>query len=1108
MPRLIALLLALFLAAALAGGAFAQINTASLTGVVLDGSNAAAAGAKVTAVNLATNVSQSVTTDGAGNYIFVSLPIGAYNISVELSGFKKATKENMRLEVAQKARVDFTLQIGQVTESVTIQSSAVLLTTQEATTGAVVENKLVSDLPLSARNWDDLLLTVAGVQGDRYTEEGGGTASGRTGNINVNGARSLQNNFVLDGGDNNSISTNVQELTTQVVRPSVEAIGEFKVLTNPYNAEYGRSPGAAVSVTTKGGSNQFHGSAYEFHRNRVFDANNFFVNRAGRARPQQIQNQFGGSLGGPVIKNRLFFFGNYEGTRIRKGLLRLTNAPTPNERVGDFSLAAAAANRVKYQTNCPGGAAFCYGAVIDPVTGQPFPENKIPASRIEPIARRVMDLIPQPDLIPLTGALNANNYLTTPNLQDDADSYLARVDWQINSRHNAYARYAFTDRFRFVPGFFGGIVDGTSTSAWGRLTMVAHGAVIGVNSTLSSRLVNEFRLNWGRNFSSGVQDPFGQNKLSDLGFKGIPDNPGIDGGIPGIAIGGGGIPSPASPARLGSPNFLPKWQFTNQYQWYDAMSLTLGRHQLRFGADLRTPMRNIFLDIPAMRGEMNFNGQFTGNGFGDFLLGYVQGAQTSVFGEVDQRLWMVSGFVQDDFKVSQRLTLNLGLRYDFATWPYEARNRMANLDLRTGQQIFAKDGSLESRTLIKTDKNNFAPRIGLAWSLNDKTVIRAGYGRFYQLFERYGSEDQLALNPPFLLNAQETTSSRTAPIFFLKDGFPAKYRDPANIDLRRIRLRTVNPDSVMPETDQWNFGVQRLLPGQMVLTLDYVGTKGTHLSIIRNPNFLPGRPTTNFQNRLFPNLGDVQTRENAANSNYNALNATLEKRFSRGLSFRTAYTYSKAIDVAGQPLNSGGSASVQNPLNFLELRGLSDYDYRHRFVTAVVYELPFGKGKEFFTAGPAAWILGGWRASGIFTTRSGRPFSVTAGENGVLVGSSATPQANRISDGRLDTENIDRWFDAAAFAVPRTPDGLPTFGNAGRGILIGPGLTNLDFSLSRNFQITEGIRTEFRWETFNLANSPQFGLPASNISSPGNVGRITTLAGDPRVMQFALKLVF
>lgn len=1080
----------------------AQVNTASLSGQVVDATGAAAPGVKVTAKNLATNIEQTVMTDNGGSYIFVSLPVGAYTITVELTGFKKSLHENLKLEVAQKARLDIAMQVGGVSDTVNITSSAPLLSTQEASVGSVVENKLVTDLPLSARNWDDLLLTVAGVQGDRYTEEGGGTASGRTGNVNVNGVRSLQNNFILDGADNNSISENVQELTTQIIRPSVEAIQEFKVITNAYSADYGRSPGAAIIVNTKAGTNQFHGSLYEFHRNRTFDANNFFLNRLGREKPQHIQNQFGGSLGGPVIKDRFFFFGNYEGTRIRKGQFRLTNVPLANERIGDFSPEAAAKNRVTYKTIYdPTTARVVKGPDgKDQIVMSPFPGNKIPQERIDPVAKRIMGLIPTANITPGSGPLNANNYLITPNLHDNTDSYTSRVDYQMNPNHNLFIRYSYTDRFRYVPGFFGGVIDGTSTSAWGRLSMIAHQSVIGVNSTLSSRLVNEFRLSWGRNASSGVQDPYGQNTLAEYGIKGIPDNPMFGGGLPGIAISGGGIPSPGAPARLGSPTFLPKWQFTNQFQWADTVNFTTGNHQLKFGTDFRGPLRNIYLDMPALRGEMEFNGQFTGNGkpadgngYADFLLGYVRGAQESVFGQVDQRLWMWSQFIQDDWKISPKVTLNLGLRYDFATWPYEASNRMANVDLKTGQLIYAKEGGLEDRTLIKSDKNNFAPRIGIAWSLNEKTVIRTGYGRFYQLFERYGSEDQLSLSPPFLLNASQNTSSASTPIFLLKDGFPLSYRDPKSIDLRRIRLRAVNPDSVMPEVDQWNFGIQRTLPADMVLTMDYVGTKGTHLSILRNPNFVLGG------SRPYSQWGDIQRRENAANSSYNGLNATLEKRFSRGLSLRAAYTWSKSIDVAGNPLTSGGSNAVQDPLNFLALRGLSDHDYRQRFVSAVVYDTPFNSSDSRFIK----YAFGGWRVSGIFTRRSGRPFSVGASDNNSFVGSSASAQANRIKDGRLegDEQTIDRWFDTSAFSKP------PALGNAGRGILIGPSLTNIDLSLSRSFNFTERQRMEFRWEIFNATNTAQFGLPERNVNSSTN-GKITTLAGDPRVMQFALKYIF
>ncbi|HEX8115938.1 MAG TPA: carboxypeptidase-like regulatory domain-containing protein, partial [Pyrinomonadaceae bacterium] len=347
----------LLLTFSLAPHASAQVSNASVTGLVTDTAGAVVTGASVTVKNKATNVETTTTTDSSGYYTFATVPIGEYTVTFERQGFKRVVIEGVRLEVAQKARVDAALEVGAVTEVVTVTSET-LLTTQEATTGGVIDNRLVEQLPLSGRNWDDLVSLVPGVQIDRYTEEGGGTANGRTGGANVHGVRSLQNNFVLDGVDNNSISENVQELTTQVARPSVDSIQEFKVSTNPYSAENGRSPGALISVATKSGTNVFHGTLYEFHRNRIFDANNFFNNRAGARKPQNIQNQFGGNLGGPVVKEKAFFFFNYEGTRIRKGVTRLGNVPLPNEIRGDFSNAAAVANRI------PGGA---YATLFDRV---------------------------------------------------------------------------------------------------------------------------------------------------------------------------------------------------------------------------------------------------------------------------------------------------------------------------------------------------------------------------------------------------------------------------------------------------------------------------------------------------------------------------------------------------------------------------------------------------------------------------------------------------------------------------------------------------------------------------------------------------------------------
>jgi len=1149
--------------------AIAQVNMASLTGLVTDPSGAVLAGAKVTAQNKATNAEITTLTNTTGYYTFASLPIGDYRVTLAAPGFRKEVTE-VHLDLGQRARFDFKAQVGTATESVTVTSAAPLLSTQDAMPGAVVENRMIALMPLSIRNWDDLLGLIPGVQGDRYTEQGGGTASGRTGAVNVHGVRSLQNNFVLDGVDNNSFSENVQELTTQIVRPSVDAIQEFKISTNPYSAENGRSPGSLVNVTTKSGTNAFHGLAYEYLRNKVFDANDFFTNRARRDRPNHVQNQFGGQVGGPVAKNKAFFFFNYEGTRIRRGRFYQANVPTANERIGDFSAAGYTA-MVDRVGDCIGpGTAFTTAN-----TGMPR-NNMIPDGRpgsvkncIDPIAAKILALVPNPNFTGSGALSNVGNFTNVRALQDDTNNYTGRFDWNPNSSNSVWVRYSNSHRFRYIPGTFGGVLDGTSSSANGRLQMNGAGVSVGWNHVFSTRLVNEFHIGWGRNWSRGVQAPFGLNTLADFGFKGVADNPLYSGGIPRIAISSAGGTQSNSTLSIGgvdnwgSPDFLPKFQYTNEYQWLETLNFTVGKHQLKFGVDARVPMRNIFLDVPAMRGQLSFDGNRTGIGLADFLLGYPQAAQLSNLAVSDARLWMLSEFVQDDWKLTPKLALNLGLRYDYATWPYSGADRMSNL-LNPNPTAVNAIGALfcpgrnappcsaaseVGRSLVKPDKNNFAPRIGLAYQFFPSTVVRAGYGRFYMLFERAGSEDQMFLNPPFLVNNSVTSSSNstTANGMRLASGFNVSV-DPSAICtaapcppgvavLSNIRLRAVNPNNVQPEVDQWNLGIEHQLPWQMVVTGEYVGTKGTHLSILRNLNQIYfdslGRACTTVAGQPtcpgiaapfipYSNLGAIEYRDNVGNSTYHGLELSAQKRFNRGLTFTAAYTWSHSIDQVQEHLisASGSNSFLENEHDLRQQRGDSDFDFRQRFAFGYVYELPFGPGKSMLTSGLLSYVLGGWRLSGAGQFHGGRPFTIFSSSNNSFVqvrGGLTNALADCLGSGNLPAgqQTIDRWFDTTQFARPLAPNPdpsnpalVPRLGTCPRNNMRGPGYSNVDLGLVRVFSyFGESRDLEFRWELFNLLNTPQFGLPTNNVNS-GSFGKITSLAGDPRVMQFALRFSF
>ena len=1085
----------------------AQVTTGNLSGQVVDSSGAIISGAAVTATAVDTGYARSTKTAGDGSYILPDLPIGNYTVSATAQGFQ-TVNQGVSLGVGERVRLDLHLTVGAENQTVQVNAQTVNLSRDDASISTLVTRDTIAGTPLYLRNWDDLLRTVPGVQINRYTNQSGATSSGRTGSFNVNGVHSLQNNFLLDGIDNNTFSENVQELSTESAHPSVDVISEFNVITNPYSAEYGRGPGAVVSVNTRSGSNEVHGTAYEFVRNQYFDAFDYFTKRSTTTKAEDNQNQFGASLGGPIKRDRLFGFFNYEGTRIKQGLSRISTVPLDNERIGDFSNAAAAAaglpnyHTVIDPTTCPKPYTISAGC-------QAFSNNQIPAARIDSSVAALMKLFPEPNYKPGSATFpELNNYSRTGASTDFNDSYDGRVDWTPSSTDTIFARYNYFNRTRDIPGYFGGLADGTSTSAWGDQILKGHSVVLGWTHVINPRMVNEFRFGWVRDFSYAQQQPFSLPQQAGSFVPGIPNNPAIGGGVP--------LTTFTNETFLGSPDFLPKQQVPMLYQYNDTLGWTLGKHNLKFGGTVYAPMRNLFQDEPGTRGDLTFTGVFTGLSYADGLLGATQYAQlTNVF-FVDQRIWMASGFVEDDWKVTPRLTLNLGLRYDFATPALEGRNRIANFDPDgSGSLVFARSGSLTNRSLVNTNNKNFGPRFGVSYGLDAKTVIRGGYGLYYTLFERFGSEDQLALNPPFLIN--KTPASNTAPVLTPAIGFPANFLDPSTINfnaLQSFHVRALDPTAHSPSVQQWSFGFQREI-NSWLAEVDYVGTKSTHLDVIYDYNQPPIANGVSTKVQPYADFGQIEYTTPIGFGNYNGLQASLTHPQAKGLSVRVAYTYSRSLDNTPEELENN-SGDPPNGRNYSAWYGPSDFNIPQRISGSYVYDLPFGHGKQMLNSGPLAYVFGNWRTSGVYTFYSGHPFTASWGSESSLLDAYgyATAVPNVVAPVHYPKKQGCFFYTAANSACSAFGSGLTNpfadpgnyvVGNGSRNTLLGPNTQVFDAALIKNIPIHENWNAEARWELFNVANHALFGQPSGNVSS-GSAASITSLSGDPRVMQFAIRV--
>lgn len=1072
---------------------WAQVDTGTISGIVLDRQGAAMPGAAIVVTNLDTNATLETVTNERGLYTVPQLKIGSYSVAASLPGFKTEVRTGITLQVQQVARVDFTLQVGEITDRVTVTAEAPLLETETSSVGQVINSKTIADLPLNGRNYLQLARLSAGVleppRGDRAAEGGSFVA---------NGVRATLNNFILDGVDNNSKIVDLQNSSNVVIQPSVDAIEEFKVQTHNFSAEFGHSAGAVINATIKSGTNEFHGTAFEFLRNDVFDARDFF-SRPGDPKAPLRRNQFGGTVGGPMVKNKSFFFASWERTIERRGLNYVRTLPDDAVRRGDFS-----GERTIFDPN-----------TVRPRSGggflrDPFPGNVIPAERMDPVALRVLSLLPQPNL-----PGRVNNYVSNPKRKIDRDQFDFRVDHTFSDKDKFFTRYSFTNGNSENPGPFPPPLVGSNTFQQAEQVRRAKGLAVGESHTFGPTRINEFRFGYNR-----IRDdllPFVKETLFDaFGFRGIPREPGVT-GLPRIAIPGF--------ADLGEATFLPNFKISETFQINDDISLVRGNHSLKTGFNLRY-VRSFFNISGQARGSFTFNGVFTqdpqsrartGSAFADFLLGLASSATLSnlTLGDIRYQYW--GGYVQDDWKVSRNFTLNLGLRYELVTPPVERHDQQGNFLIAERKLIFpdnqtpagipsdlvtAIPSGAHRRGLLKTDKNNFAPRIGFAYRFAPATVVRGGAGVFYADHPAVGASGRLVASPPFRREGSFPTD-QIQPQIILREGFPLD-----TLGLRRLNpsitdFRAWSIDFPQAYTYHWSLDVQREF-SWLLVDVGYTGTKGTQLTMGVDFNQpLPG-PGSVASRRPIQGFGPISGQLPGNNSNYHALLVRAERRFSQGLGFLASYTLSKSIDYGGEQLI--GDLEARSVQNLRWERSLSRFDLRHRLAVNYMWDLPVGRNRRFDPHSDVLdAVLGGWQINGITTVRSGAPFTPTLGFSTANTGS---PRPDRIRDGNLprNRRTPERFFDVDAFA-PAEPF---NFGNAGKNILFGPGAVNFDVSLFKRIHagfLGERGEVQFRVEAFNVLNTPQFGIPNARVDLPQG-GSIRSLSAPMREMQFGVKILF
>lgn len=1115
----------------------AQSFTGSIVGTVKNPNGEVVPNAEITITHLQTNKQVQTTANADGYYTSPPLAVGDYRVEARMAGFRRAVRTGVSIQIQQTILVDFALEVGAVAETVEITAQAPVLETTSSALGKVVDNRRILELPLNTRNVYSLIFLTPGVSGSIGNNYNSMSYS-------VNGARPTMMDTVIDGVT--ASFPTVNGFTGISIFPSVDAIQEFKVMGATYPAEFGRSLGSVLNVVFKSGTNQFHGSAYEFLRNSVFDANNFFDNRRGQKLGSFKRSQFGGHATGPIIKDKTFFMGSYEGLRSRSFATSVRTVPTLEQRNGDFSKTfnqAGALIRIfnPFTTRAnPSGSGF--------IRDQ-FADNKIPQNLMDPVALNILKFYPLPNQ-PGDPVTNANNYAASGSTQINLDNYDFRIDHRISERQTFFARYSH----RYT--------QDVPLKAFSEELTIAEGRVIQENRarnfvaeytyTLSPSTLLTARVGFARTlfvFSN-----------QGLGFK--PSSLGLPAAIDSVvdrqmfpAIGVSGMTS------LGGNDH--RFNAFMSYPVVVNVTRAQGKHNWKFGGEFRPIRVNVWEARNA--GTFNFNAGFTqgpnpntasssaGLGFASFLLGTGTTGNVLIQGwkNVAAQSFYYAGYAQDDWRVTSKLTLNLGVRYDYDAPRTERYNRMNFFDLDAPSPLASKqtafpnlkggvsfvgvDGS--PRHQYFKDTNNLAPRLGLAYQVNDKTVVRAGYSHIF------GPSNQAAQGTvgPFGFRIEypwQSTNDGITPFNLLRNPYPNGFRAlPGAADglltQAGANLQSVLQDTVTPWSQQWNLNIQRQLPWQTSVEIAYVGTRGLQLSrngeggldlnqldpkhlalgsqlnqLVDNPffglgtgGFFASRQISRGQLlRPYPQFTSLIPLYSSGNSsNYHALQLTFSKRLSSGLMIDGNYTWAKNIE---EGLNH------QNSYDIRSSRGLADIDIAHRFVVSYLYELPFGKGRKFGGSAPGLLdaVIGGWQFNGITTFQTGTPLSISANNTAGLFNPLTRPNTNGKDpnlSGKVD-ERLNRYFDTSVYSQPAAF----TFGNVGPTVNIrNDGIKSFDLSLFKQFRPIERMAVQFRVEALNAFNTPRFGSPNTSVTST-TFGQITSQANSPRQLQFGLKLLW